>query len=141
MQPGPSYGGPGQPYVQQPMGGHGPVGNIRNPIVVLAIGYICFIYLIFALWSLLNELKAFRNKDDLNPILFFLPVIGLLEMWKLPEKVLEAKRMAGIVNPQVPHPVLYLFLWPYFLVVDLNEVFQAAGGGGQAVPGFPQLPR
>jgi hypothetical protein len=111
-----------------PRGGFGPVGNVRNPIVVLLLGYVCFIYLFFVLWSTLNELKAFRNRDDISPIMFFLPIIGLLEMWKLPGKVLEAKQMAGVPNPQVPHPVLYLFLWPYFFVADLNEIWQAAGG-------------
>ncbi len=121
------------PMVHQPggmarPGAHGPVGNVRNPIVVLLLGYFCFIYLFFALWSTINELKEFRQKDDLNPILFFIPILGLLEMWKLPEKVLDAKHMAGVPNAQVPHPVLYLFFWPYFLIADLNEVWQAAGG-------------
>jgi hypothetical protein len=114
-----------------PRGNHGPVGNIRNPIVVLLLGYVCFFYLFFVLWSTLNELKAFRQRDDLNPIMFFLPIIGILEMLKLPAKVLEAKQMAGVPNAQVVHPVLYLFLWPYFFVNDLNEVWTAAGGGPQ----------
>jgi hypothetical protein len=45
--------------------------------------------------------------------------------------VLEAKQMAGVANPQVAHPVLYLFLGLYFLPNDLNEVWQAAAGGQQ----------
>jgi hypothetical protein len=49
-------------------------------------------------------------------------------MWKLPEKVLDAKRMAGIPNPEVPQPIMYLLLGIYFLPNDLNEIWQGAGG-------------
>jgi hypothetical protein len=109
-------------------GAHGPVGQTRNPVMVLALSIICFVYAAWQLWSMLNELKTFRGKDDLNPILFFVPILGLLEMWKLPEKILEAKRMAGVPNPEVPQPILYLLLGIWFLPNDLNEIWQAAGG-------------
>jgi hypothetical protein len=97
--------------------------------MVLVIGYLCFVYALIQLWQMLNELKEFRQKDDLNPIFFFIPILGLIEMWKLPEKVLDAKRLAGVPNPSVPHPVLYLLLGIYFLPADLNEVWNAQGGG------------
>jgi hypothetical protein len=71
-------------------------------------------------------LKGFRGKDDLNPILFLVPILGIIELWKLPEKVLDAKLMAGIPNAQTASPILYLLFWPYFLTVDLNEVWLAA---------------
>ncbi len=136
MQPAPGYGGMGPgaaPIV--PTGGpafgargaHGPVGNLRNPIVITLLGFVCFPYLFFVMWSTVNELKAFRQKDDINPILFFVPILNLLQFWQLPEKVLDAKQMVGIPNPQVPHPILYLLLWPFFFTTDLNEIFQAAG--------------
>ncbi len=115
-------------------GGRGPIGQNRNPIMVLAISIICGFYAIWQLWQMVNELKAFRGKDDINPIFFFIPILGLIEMWKLPEKVLDAKRMAGIPNPEVPQPILYLLLGIYFLPTDLNEIWQAAGGGGGAPP-------
>lgn len=110
-----------------PAGPHGPVGNIRNPIVVTLLGFVCFVYLLFVMWSEVNELKAFRRKDDINPILCFVPILNIIMFWNMPEKVLEAKHMAGVPNPQVVHPVLYLLLWPYFFTNDLNEIFQAAG--------------
>jgi len=110
-------------------GARGPIGKVRNPVMVLVISMLCFVYALIQLWGMLNELKAFRGKDDINPILFFVPILGIIEMWKLPEKILEAKQMAGVPNPQVPHPVLYLFVGLYFLPVDLNEIWQAAGGG------------
>ena len=148
---GPGYGAPGQEpqpgaYAQwgQPMpqaagmmpyqggpaatpGMHGPVGTIRNPIVVLVLCCVtCGIYPLFWVWTSISELKAFRQKDDLNPIMFFIPILSILEIWKLPPKVLEAKQLAGVPNAQVFHPVFYLFLSPYFLTADLNEAYAAA---------------
>jgi len=106
-----------------------PIGNIRNPIVSLLLCAICFIYGFFWIWSTVNELKAFRGKEDINPILFFIPILNIIQIWQLPPKVLEAKMMAGVPNPQVPHPILYLLLSPYFFTADLNEIWTAAGGG------------
>jgi hypothetical protein len=109
-------------------GMRGPIGNIRNPIVVLLLCAVCFVYAFFWIWSTVNELKAFRGKDDINPIFFLIPILNIIAVWGLPAKVLEAKHMAGIPNPTVPHPVLYLLLSPYFFTEDLNEIWQAAGG-------------
>ncbi|HEX3777096.1 MAG TPA: hypothetical protein VHV51_21635 [Polyangiaceae bacterium] len=115
------YGGGG--------GGRGPIGKIRNPIMTIVFSMLCFIYAIIQIWGMLNELKAFRGKDDLNPIMFFIPILGYIELWKLNEKVLDAKRMAGVPNAQVASPVLYLFFAIFFLPSDLNEIWQAASGG------------
>jgi hypothetical protein len=122
---------PGAGPMQGGGGAHGPIGATRNPIMQLVIGAICGFYLLYLLWVEANEIKAFRGKDDINPIMFFVPILGLIEMWKLPEKILEAKHMAGVPNPQVQSQILYLILWPYFLSGDLNEIWQAAGGGQQ----------
>lgn len=110
-------------------GPHGPVGKPRNAVMTLVLSFVCFVYAIIALWGEANELKDFRQKDDIKPIFFFIPILGLIEMWNLADKVLEAKRMAGVPNAQVQHPILYLLVWPYFLTEDLNEIWQAAGGG------------
>ena len=112
-------------------GAHGPIGQTRNAIMNLVIGMICFVYLLYLLFTQVSELKAFRQKDDLNPIMFFIPILNLIQLWGLPEKVLEAKHMAGVPNPSVQHPIMYFFLWPFFLTNDLNEIWQAAGGGQQ----------
>jgi hypothetical protein len=131
-QPMGGYGGmPGGGAPMVPMGGgaRGPIGKTRNPIMVLVIGSICFVYGIIQIWGMLNELKAFRGKDDINPIMLFVPILNIIMLWGLPAKVLEAKQMAGVPNAQVPHPILYLLLGSYFLPADLNEVWQAAGGG------------
>jgi hypothetical protein len=110
-------------------GARGPVGTVRNPIMVLVLSMVCFVYAIIAMWSMLNELKAFRGKDDINPIFMFIPILNIILIWGLPAKVLEAKQMAGVPNAQVVHPILYLLLGTYFFPADLNEVFQAASGG------------
>lgn len=120
-----------------PTGPHGPVGKVRNPIMVFLISYICFIYALLAIWSMINELKAFRQKPDLNPIMFFVPILQIIELWNLPAKLLEAKQMAGVQNAKVAHPVLYLLLGLYFIPADLNEVWQAVAArqGGALPPG------
>lgn len=124
----PSGGAPMQ-YGGAP-GGFGPIGQTRNAIVQLLIGFVCGFYFLYLIWVEVNELKAFRQKDDLNPILFFVPILNIIQIWNLPPKVLEAKQMAGVVNANVQSPILYFFLWPFFLTNDLNEIWQAAGGGG-----------
>jgi hypothetical protein len=122
---------PGGSAPMVPVGGgqRGPIGKIRNPVMTIVLSMVCFVYAIIQVWQMINELKAFRGKDDLNPIFFFIPILNYIELWKLNEKVLDAKRMAGVPNPQVASPVLYLFFALFFLPGDLNEVWQAAGGG------------
>lgn len=107
-------------------GPRGPVGKVRNPVSTLLLGMLCFVYGLIAFVQMIGELKAFRQKNDLSLLLFFIPIINLIELLKLPEKVIEAQRMAGIQNPQVAHPVLYLFFGLYFLAADLNEAWEAA---------------
>lgn len=150
-QPQPGFGGPPAPYAAPggftppqdlPYGGgggalaplslggqRGPIGKIRNPVLTIVLSCVCFVYAIIQVWGMINELKDFRGKDDLNPLFFFIPILNYIELWKLSDKVLDAKRMAGVPNPQVAHPVLYLFFALFFLPGDLNEVWQAASGG------------
>ena len=127
----PNYGGMpsgGAPIVAASASGR-PIGKTRNPVMTLVFGALCFVYAMIQVWQMANELKAFRGKDDLKPIFFFIPILNLIEIWKLAPKLLEAKQMAGVPNPTVQHPVLYLFLGIYFWPADLNEIWQAASGG------------
>ena len=151
--PGAPPGGYGPPQGQQgygaPQGGFGapspggmppgaapivsaggrPLGRTRNPVMTLVFSMLCFVYAIIQLWQMTNELKAYRGKEDIKPIFFFIPILGLIEMWKLAPKILEAKQMAGVPNASVQHPALYLLFSIFFLPSDLNEIWQAAGGG------------
>lgn len=107
-------------------GGRGPLGKVRNPVATLLLGMMCFVYALVAYIQMLGELKSFRQKNDLSLLLFFIPIINIIEVLKLPEKVADAQRMVGVQNPQVAHPVLYLFFGLYFFPADLNEVWEAA---------------
>ena len=49
--------------------------------------------------------------------------------------------MAGVPNATEPNAIMYFLLAPYFLINDLNEIWQAAGGGQPMPAGAPQLPR
>jgi hypothetical protein len=112
-------------------GGFGPIGQTRGAAMAMVISFVCAFYYLYLIWVEVNELKAFRGKDDINPILFFIPILNLIQVWNLPPKLLEAKQMAGVPNAQVSHPILYLFLFPYFVTNDLNEIWAAARGGQQ----------
>lgn len=103
--------------------------------MVAVFSCLCFVYALIAIWSMINELKAFRQKNDLNPIMFFVPILQLLELWNLAPKLLDAKRMAGVPNAQVQHPVLYLLLGIYFIPLDLNEMWQAVQARQGGAPG------
>jgi hypothetical protein len=111
----------------QPAGPHGPIGQERSWLVIIIVGSItCGLGYFWYWWNMVNELNAFRQKDDLNPILV---LVAPLLFFLLPDKVLEAKRMAGVANPTVQNPILYLLLGWYFFPNDLNEVWQAASRG------------
>jgi hypothetical protein len=118
----------GAPIVAASAGGR-PLGKTRNPVMTLVFSALCFVYAMIQIWQMANELKAFRGKDDINPLFFFIPILNIIQIWNLAPKLLEAKQMAGVPNPSVQHPVLYLFLGIYFWPADLNEIWQAASGG------------
>ena len=132
--PQPGYGAPaagGMPPGAAPIvasAGGRPIGKTRNPVMTLVFSMLCFVYAIIQVWQMTNELNSFRGKGDIKPILFFVPILGIIEMWKLAPKILETKQMAGVPNASVQPPVLYLFFGIFFLPTDLNEIWQAAGG-------------
>jgi hypothetical protein len=121
----PGYGGPAM--AGAPTGGGGPKGQTRNPMMVLLISMICFLYGIWQYYQMVGELKAFLNSDEINPIHIFIPVLNILMLFKLPGWVLEAKRRAGVPNPEVSNVIVYWFLGLYLLPKDLNEVWNPTG--------------
>lgn len=121
MQP---HGAPGMGM--QPYAGTGPKGTVRNPLTVMILTFVtCGIYGIFAFWSMLSELKAYLQKDEIQPIFMFIPILNLILLLKLPEWVSEAKQRAGCQNPHSSGLILYWLLGVYFLPKDLNEVWEA----------------
>lgn len=103
--------------------------HVRNPVMVTVLTYVtCGIYGIIAFYSMLSELKAYLNKEEIVPWHLFVPVLGLIILLgKLPGWVTEAKQRAGSRNQQSSGPILYFLLAPYFLTKDLNEVWDPMG--------------
>ena len=117
--------GGGAPMVQA--GGRGPIGQTRNATQVLVISLLCGFYGFFQVFQELGELKAYRGKDDINPIVATL--LWIIFCWGMPAKMLEAKQQAGIPNPQVGSPILYFLVGYWAMAKDLNEIWAASGGG------------
>jgi hypothetical protein len=109
--------------------GAGPVGQTRNPVMVLVISMVCCFYGIYQLFTMIGELKAY-TKDESLPIWGLLvPGYGIyLMLIKVPELVGKAKQMAGSRKREPMNIVLYLFLSYYALAQDLNEVWDPNAG-------------
>jgi hypothetical protein len=120
------YGAPGGGAM---MGGGGK-GQTRNPVTVLILSYVCCFYLLFQMWTMLNELQAYTRDEEFKPWYMFIPLLNYYFLWiKVPEQVTRAKQMAGSRNPQAQGIVLYIFLGPYALAKDLNEVWDPMSPG------------
>jgi hypothetical protein len=120
----PAAAGMGQ---MMPMAGGGIKGKMRNPLITLVLAYVsCGIYAPFGMYFMLKELKDYLQTEDITPWWAFTPLV-LLTLLKLPDLVVEAKRRAGVPNPQSAGLIMYLILGFYFLPKDLNEVWNPAG--------------
>jgi hypothetical protein len=118
------FGGGGGPM----MGGGGPKGQVRNPVMTLVISFVCCFYLLWQMWSMLNELQAYTQDQEFKPWYMFIPLLNYYFLWiKVPEQVAKAKQMAGSRTP-ANGIVLYIFLGPYALAKDLNEVWDPTAG-------------
>lgn len=139
MVPQGQYGGMGAP-MGGPMGSgpmgtnmmlggqgggmQGPRGQTRNPTTaLLGTLFCCGMYHLFGGYGMLNELKAYTRDEQLQSWHLFIPVLNLLMILKLPEIVTRAKQMAGSRNPQSASLVMYLFLFPWALAKDLNQIW------------------
>lgn len=108
--------------------GGGPVGQTRNPVMVLLISFICFFYYIISMMKMLEELKAYTGNQEITPWHILIPYYNLyLAFIKLPKWVGEAKQKAGSQNPQPMGGILYVLLGPYALASDLNQVWNPRG--------------
>lgn len=101
-------------------------GKIRPIGLVVLLGFVTFgIYWLIALYASLKDFNSIRQKSDVNPLLFLIPILGLLEMIKLPRKVVETRTAVGVSNPVPPNVVLYLLFPQIFFIADLNELVEA----------------
>jgi hypothetical protein len=116
-------------------------GKERNAFVWLVLSYVCGLPFLYLLWQLPSELDSIRKKNDINPILFLVPIINILQVWKVGEKVLETKQMLGMPNPQVISPIVYLLFFPYAMITDMNDIYAHSGPRpGQPVGSAPGAP-
>ncbi|MEJ7734762.1 MAG: hypothetical protein WKG00_36920 [Polyangiaceae bacterium] len=111
-------------------GGAGARGETRNPTTTLILSLVCCFYFLYAMWTMLNELQAYTRDDEFKPWYMFIPLLNYYFLWiKVPEQVAKAKQMAGSRNAQARGIVWYIFLAPFALSQDLNEVWDPSSGG------------
>ena len=78
-------------------------------------------YLLLAI-QMISELKAVTRSEELAWWPIIVPIYNYYFMWfVVPQQVGRAKQMLGI--RQAPrHVILYVFLWPFALAADLNDM-------------------
>ena len=87
--------------------------------LVALVGAVLF--LVYSILMLL-ELKRVTNDESFMWWLVFIPCANYYLLWWLtPLQVTKAKQMAGI-NIPARHIVLYIFLFPFALAADLNDL-------------------
>jgi hypothetical protein len=74
--------------------------------------------------SMVRELQNYTQDQQFVWWWLFIPCLGMyFAIIKVPEQVTKAKEKAGIVQSKPTRGlVLYLFLWPFALASDLNDI-------------------
>jgi cytosine/uracil/thiamine/allantoin permease len=131
LAPSPGYGAPITPSFAGAVAPASAVqatpAKVRSIGMVVGLGIITFgIYWVVALYGALKDFDSIRRRNDINPILFLIPILGLLELLKLPQKVEETRAAIGVSNPVAPNLVLYILFPQIFFIADLNEIVEAS---------------
>ena len=78
-------------------------------------------YLLLAV-QMIRELRSITRSDELQWWPLIVPLYNIYFMWLLvPQEVTKAKQMLGVRQPP-QHLLLYIFLWPFALATDLNDM-------------------
>jgi hypothetical protein len=79
-------------------------------------------FLLTAVIPMVNELKFVTRNESLAWWPFFVPFYGFYWMWIIiPQEVAKAKQMLGVQQP--PRSIVhYIFLWPFALASDINDM-------------------
>jgi hypothetical protein len=78
--------------------------------------------LLFNTIQMANELKAVTRSPAFAWWPIFVPIYSMYWAWILvPQEVAKAKQMLGVQAP-VRSIVLYIFLWPFALASDINDM-------------------
>lgn len=115
------------------------VGEKRNPLVVLILGFAtCYIYLFYWWYVTGAEIKRALNRDDINPPLelalnlLTCSLFSIYQSYKYPKLVLEMQEKAGVArnDTSLLSVILSLFsLGPiacYIIQTDLNRIWETA---------------
>jgi len=90
------------------------LANVFSLVGMLWVGFIMF--------RLSSELKNFTNSPDFAPWMSFVPCLNLyFFVVKVPAEMTKAKQMVGVQNP-TKSAVLYLFVAPWAIASDLNDI-------------------
>ncbi len=104
---------------------HRVIGTTRTPALSI-LWMILVVPGIIQFFRMLGELNRFRAQDDVSPWPFFVPVLSLIKAIGIPEKLREAKEMAGIANATAPNVLLFLIVPGPLFAASLNEIWQSA---------------
>lgn len=109
------------------------IGTILGMIVGV-LGYlgtlislVGMVYAMIQTVGMLRELGNYTQDTEFNWWWIFIPCLGIyFALMKVPEQVTKAKQKAGIEQMKPTRGlVLYLFVWPFALANDLNDIAQA----------------
>jgi len=116
--------------------------------LITLVGVVLFLYFVI---MMLLDLKRVTNDESFMWWLVFIPCANYYLLWWLaPQQVSKAKQMAGLPDTSARNIVLYIFLTPFALAADLNDLaapgsamppgpmgMGGLGGGFGAPPGGP----
>jgi hypothetical protein len=99
------------------------IGALVGQLVILAAA----VYSLIQAIGMLRELGNYTQDSEFNWWWIFIPCLGIyFALMKVPEQVTKAKTKAGIVQQKPTRGIVfYLFLWPWALANDLNDIAQS----------------
>jgi hypothetical protein len=112
-----------------PVGLYGIVGLVGN-LMNLA-GYLLYCFVMF---SMVGELQRHANDSSFPTWGMFVPIWGwILGFTKVRELITQSRQRAGL-GGEARNIALYIFLAPFALAADINDL---AGGGAPQMQGAP----
>ena len=95
-----------------------PFIGLLSPLISLG----CFAWILLIVIPMINEVKAVTRNPDFAWWPIFIPFFNMFWMWILvPQEVAKAKQLLGVQQP-VRSIVFYIFIWPFALASDINDM-------------------
>jgi len=84
------------------------------------------VYLLIQVIGMLRELGNYTQDPEFNWWFIFIPCLNYYFLWiKVPEQVTKAKQQAGVAQMKPTRGIVfYVFLAPFALASDLNDISQ-----------------